>query len=203
MPYAAPFLYLPDAISLTILLLALCLLRRSAIAHLRQELIQNRKDLLLLWFENDLPHNHMAYTGLSRLIDDAIKLVPRISPARLYFLFRLSEEVLGNRPRSFMPWPDDTLSRQFESIPNKRIREKLWRIRLEMNFSLGTFYLMGSLSGWLLSCSIMLRLLRKSFSHSPRAGMDAFFDLAEKTLARTGRHVQRLIFLTKPSGYLP
>lgn len=184
-----PFLYLPDALSLTLLFVALTLLRRSAIAHLRQELLRLRKEMILYWSGNELPFDHAAYQQLRALLAEVAELAPRLSPARFFFINRhVSRSGLGE----MLPSPAAEHVRiQSGSAEDRKAKLKLQRLHLEMNLGVGTFFLLGSISGWMLLCTILIRLaIRKVTGRSAHAA--TVFDLAEKLISRIGFEALKL-----------
>lgn len=178
-----PFLYLPDALSLTLLFVALTLLRRSAIAHLRQELLRLRQEMILYWSCNELPFDHAAYQELRALLARVAELAPRLSPARFFFINRI---VRRNRLGEMLPSQGGELALiGLGSAEERKAKLKLQRLHLEMNLAVGTFFLLGSISGWMLLCSILIRVaFRKVTGRSAHA--PTVFDLAEKLISRIG-----------------
>jgi hypothetical protein len=187
--YTLPFLYLPDAISLILILAALSMLRKVAIHHLCQELLIIRKQLLAFWLDNGLDHNDPGYKALRDLVDSAIRVAPKLSPGRLLFLYRLARKPEAG---GLLPNPAREASRLIACTPNANGRKKLERLQLEMNLGLGTFFLAGSLSGWFLMCIIGFQLTRRTISHYQDDRTDAFFDMAERVLVRLGRRAQQI-----------
>jgi hypothetical protein len=178
-----PFLYLPDALSLTLLIVALTVLRRAAIVHLRQELLRLRKEMILYWSGNELPFDQAAYQQLCALLAEMAELAPRLSPARLFFVHRLASKSgrgeLWSSPKAERPVA------QSGSAGDHQVKLKLQRLHLEMNLAVGTFFLLGSISGWMLLCYVLLRLaVRRIKGRS--ASRVGFFDLSEKLISRIG-----------------
>jgi hypothetical protein len=175
-----PFLYLPDAITLIVLLVLFSMLRSIAIDHMRQELLIIRKEMLLFWLNNGLDYSDSGYTALVNRIDSLIRLAPKLSPGRLAFIYRLQRKLsLPNRSHE--------VSLLIEHTVNANGREKLKKLQMELNLGLGTFYLIGSLSGWLLLFAILPRMLKRTIMLQSDHRTDIFFDLVEKVLGRIGR----------------
>jgi hypothetical protein len=182
-----PFLYLPDAITLILLLVSFVVLRSVAVDHLRQELLIMRKEMLVHWMKNGLNHNESGYVALANLIDTSIRLAPKLSPGRLAFVYRLQKA---------FPFPDPSreVSRLIETTANANGREKLKRLQLEMNLGLGTFFCIGSLSGCFLLLVHLPRILKRAMSHHSENRTDFFFDMVERVLASIGRRAQQIGF---------
>ena len=194
-----PFLYLPDAISLTLLFAALTLLRDSAIAHLRQELLRLRKEMILYWSSNELPFDDAAYQQLRALLAEVAELAPRLSPARFFFISRLvSRSSAGGMPPSLTT---ESPGIQSAGAAHRKMKPKLQRIFLEMNLAVGMFFLLGSISGWMLLSSILIRLAVRKVSGRRSTNRMSVFDLAEKLISRIGFNALRLgIFANRPLG---
>ena len=185
-----PFLYLPDAVSLTLLFVALTLLRRAAIEHLRQELLRLRKEMILYWSGNELPFDHAAYQQLRALLAQVAELAPRLSPARFFFIHRLARRI---GPAKELPLPAGECSGgQSGSSGDRKAGLKLQRLHLEMHLSVGAFLLLGSISGWMLLCSILVRLVLKKLGGRP-ARKVGVFDLTEKLVSRVGFDAVKLV----------
>ncbi len=190
-----PFLYLPDSISLALLLPVLGMLRRSAIAHLHQELFRIRQDIFFHWSDQDLPLNHPAYVRLGSRIDSVSRLAVKLSPARLFFIFRLCKRLIGSNRTELVDAPASRLAYQLEGIDNRYAREKLLRAHLEINFSIGLFFLLGSISGLIFFAVVLFHLLRRVMRDASQKRVDRLFDLAERLFARVGYRVQKLAIL--------
>jgi hypothetical protein len=182
-----PFLYLPDAITLILLLIVFGMLRMAAIDHIRQELLNIRREMLSYWLNNALDTNDCGYVALRNLINSSIKLAPRLTPGRLVFIYRLQR----NRTLS-LPDPSHEVSLLVKGTANANGREKLKRLQMEMNLGLGVFFLMGSLSGWLFLFIIVPRMLKRTISHHKDDRVDFFFDMLERMLLSLGRQAQQI-----------
>ncbi len=193
----SPFLYLPDAITLILLLVVLGMLRSVAINHIRQELLIIRKEMLFYWLNNGLDRNDGGYVALRKLIESSIMLVSRLSPARLIFIYRLQRKRADGGAILRFPNPSREVSLLIENIANAGGRKKLERLQMEMNLGLGTFFLMGSLSGWCLLFIIVPRMLKRTLSHYQDHRTDVFFDMAERVLASLGRKAQQIGYATQ------
>jgi hypothetical protein len=192
MRYSLPFLYLPDAISLILLLIAFTMLRRITIDHIRQELLIIREGMLCYWMNNALDPHDRGYEALGNLIEISLALVPRLSPGRLVFIRRLQRKTAKHT--AMLPWPDPfgETRRLIECTANAKGRELLKRLQMEMNLGLGFFFLMGSLSGWFLMFIIIPRMLKKTFLHHKHHPADFFFDMFERVLGSIGRQALQI-----------
>ena len=56
-----------------------------------------------------------------------------------------------------------------------------------MNLGLGTFILMGSLSGWFLLFVIIPKMLKRTIAQPKANRTDFFFDMLERMLEHLGR----------------
>jgi hypothetical protein len=182
-----PFLYLPDAVTLILLLLALSMLRSAAIGNIRQELLLIRKEMLSFRLNGGRDGADPAYGALRSLVDSSIKLAPELSPARLLFVFRLQRKLAKKGMPLPIPNPALEVNRCIEETAARDARTKLKRLQMEMNLGIGTFFLLGSVSSWVLMFVIVPRLVRRSFTHHPGHRVDAFFDMIERVLSRLGR----------------
>jgi len=183
-----PFLYLPDAVSLALLITALCLLRRLAVARCLQELHRLRLDLLLYWTDRGLPEAHPAYACLANQMRLASTLSPGVSPSRLFFV--------GRRYQRIPVILRDRIDEQgpgLIGIEDTKARERLRRIQLEFDISFGTYYLLGSISGWVVTTVIAVRLIRR-VARRPADRIGWAFDVMEKTFSRLGRRALRLAY---------
>ena len=193
-----PFLYLPDAVTLILLLVILIMLRKVAIAHIRQELMILHEEMLLYWLNNALDLKDPGYTGLCNLVDSCIRLAPRFSPGRLLFIFRLDRKMKREAVLQLLPDPSREVSRLIESTPNANGREMLRRLQLEMNMGLGVFFIMGSLSGWFLFFCIVPRVFKRTVSGRRRFRIDYFFNMMERVLTDLGRKAQQIGLAGQP-----
>ncbi len=190
-----PSLYLPDAISLTLLIIELTLLRQAAVAHCRQEAQRLQVDLLLYWSDRGLPPNHEAYDILRTQFHNAFELSAGISPARLFFAHR--------RFRKFCAGPYQPHLRQWSlesglrTLNDPKVRQRLRKVQLEFDISLGMFLLLGSVSGWLMAGAVLSRLFRRMLSRRRANPMDWGFDLMERLLSHLGRRSLRLRLLSQ------
>ncbi len=189
------FLYLPDAISLVVLIIGLTLLRASAIAHCRQELHRLRLDLLLYWTERGLPARHYGYGNVIGQIVAASELIEALTPARLYFARRLfRRSIPGKRPCA-PPECLQGMKPEFPSLPDPTASEKLRRVQLEFDLSCGIFFLLGSISGWMVTSGILLKLIRRMWARKPANRTDWAFDFMERVFSHEGRCALRLALL--------
>jgi hypothetical protein len=186
-----PFLYLPDAITLILLLVVFGMLRKAAIDHIRQELSIICKEMLLYWLNHGLDFRDRGYLALCDSMESTIGLVPRLSPGRLVFLYGLRRKTEG---ATSLPFPDP--SREvydlIECTPDAKGREKLKRLHLEMNLALGTFFLVGSLSGWFLLLILVLKIFKRTISNYQDHRTDVFFDMFERVLVNHGRQALQI-----------
>jgi hypothetical protein len=193
--YTLPFLYLPDAFSLILLLVVLRMLRKAAIDHIQQELLVLRKDMLIFWIDNSLDCGERGYVALSNLLGSAAKLAPGLSPGRLIFIYRQLRMIdRSGTPLSF-PDPMRDVRVLIEQIENIDAREKLKRIQMEMCLGMGMFFLLGSLSGWLLFWIIIARILKRTAAHYQNNRIDFFFDMIERAMESLGRQVQQIGYI--------
>jgi hypothetical protein len=186
-----PFLYLPDAITLILLLVVFGMLRRAAIDHVRQELSIIRKETLLFWLNHALDFNDRGYWALRHLIDSSMELVPGLAPGRLVFIYRLQRKTEGATSLSF-PDPSREVQYLISCTSNVKGREKLKRLHLEMNMALGSYFLMGSISGWFLLLFLVSKMLKRTVSHYQKHRTDVFFDMFERVLASLGRQALQI-----------
>jgi len=193
-----PFLYLPDAVTLVLLILVLGELRKVAICHLRQELLILRKEMISFWLRSGLDRADAGYLALRDLIDVSIRLAPRLSPARLLFIHRMQKH--GVKRWDPFPDPAGDVGARIRHILNQAGREKLQRLQTEMSLALGSFFLVGSVSGWVLLLVIVPKMIRRSFVHHSRDRADAFFDMTERLLSRAGRRAQQIGFAGQHPG---
>ena len=194
-----PFLYLPDAVSLIIVLIGLTLLRRSVIEHLQCEFMQIREHVRSYRSSTGLPENDPALLALEQHLDSFIRLAPKVSPARLFFVYRQLRKTSERPPRD----PVSDLARCIESVDNAKVRNRLKRFQIEMLLSVGILFLIGSLSGWILLAYILFRVARRLFSHRAGNRIDWSMELMERLTYRIGRQTHRLILLTANSTVQP
>ena len=170
------------------------MLRSVAVSHIRQELLIIRKEMITFWLDRSLERSDAGYLALRGLIDSSIRFAPRLSPARLLFVYRLERKAAkqGN------PLPIADAARMVSLIidrtAHKNGREKLKRLQMEMSLGMGTFFLMGSISGWAVCFVVVLKMIKRSLAHYTVHRTDAFFDMAERVLSRFGRRAQRIGF---------
>jgi hypothetical protein len=194
------FLYLPDAVSLTLLIIALNLLRRSAIAHCQQELHRLRLDLLLCWTDKELPTAHQAYGNLRSQISSASGLLAGVSPARLFFVRDRWQKTAASADQQLLLDWSKGLEPSLQALDDRKARAKLRRIQLEFDISFGMFFLLGSISGWMVTGAILFKLIRRMLSQRPANRTDWAFDLMERIFSRLGRRALRLAFVSQPSA---
>jgi hypothetical protein len=187
-----PFLYLPDAITLILLMIALSMLRSAAVIHIRQELLVVHKEMLVYWLDNRLDRTDRGYLALRSLIESSIRIVSRLSPARLLFVRRLQRRTAKSGALPFSPSKE--VNRLIECTADEKGRAKLKRLQLEMNLGLGTFILIGSLSGWFLLFIIIPRMLKRTIAQPKANRTDFFFDMLERMLGHLGRRTLQVGF---------
>jgi hypothetical protein len=192
-----PFLYFPDAISLILLLAVLGLLRSLAVMHIRQELVALRNEALLFWAGTGLDLRHAAFIGLRRRINSRIDICERLSPAFLWWIHRSSGGAASNRRRELEADYLEAVERELEGIAEAGIRNRILRFNLEGDVSFGTFYVTGSLSGWMLMTPLFCRMIIRVAGYKSGSRVDCFFDMAERVLSRAGR---RAHLLTEATG---
>jgi len=192
-----PFLYLPDAVTLILLVLLLSEMRKVAVCHVRQELLAIREEMIRFWIDNKLAPTDGGYLSLDRWLDSSLRLAPKLSPARLLFVYRFRQRSL--KQGRLLPFPD--LGRvavlDAQRSANGSVDEKLRRLQTEMSLALGAFFLAGSVSGWVVLLLIMPKMIRRSFAHDPGRRIDAFFDMAEHLLSRMGRKALEIGFAVR------
>ncbi len=193
-----PFLYLPDAISLTLVLIALTLLRQTVVEHLRQEFLRIRKEVGTYWSSTGLPCDEPALIALEQHLDSLIRLAPKVSPARLCCVLRRYRET-SRRHDEMQPDPLWELERRIGNIGEAKIRDGLERFQSEILLSIGVFFMVGSLTGWILLLSFLFRLAVRLFSQRSGNRLDWSMELMEKLTYRVGRLTQRLVLLTEKS----
>ncbi len=184
-----PFLYLPDAISLTLATGALWLLRRAAISHCRQELYRINMEVLLCWPDNAALEDGRVYSTFLSRISAGVDLAERVTPARLFFAARLCER-------------DPTIA---ERLPQRTApvgsidvgtRKKLQRLLLESDIGYGMFYMFGSISGCALSSIVLCRLVWRAAARKRKDRIGWTFDALERIFSRAGRRALKLAYLT-------
>jgi len=194
---STPLLYLPDAISLILLLVVLSLLRSLAVMHIRQELAALRNEALLYWAGAGQSLGHEAYMGLCRRIRSRIQMSECLSPAFVFWLGRPSKSVASNVDRKLEGNYREQLQRELEAIAGIAARSKMRRFNLEADVSYGTFYLTGSISGWMLLAPVLFRMLVRASRYRSGNRVDRIFDMAERVLSRAGR---RAYLLARTAG---
>jgi hypothetical protein len=187
-----PFLYLPDAITLILLLIVFGLLRKTAIEHIRQELLFIRKEMLLYWINNALDFRDCGYRALRDLIDKSIYIVPGLTPGRLVFINRLQKNGAEDGTTVSLHDPSHEAGLLIDCTANANGRATLRRLQTEVNMELGVFFLMGSLSGWLLLSVIVPKIFRRTLSHRKDHRVDFFFDMVERVLVNIGRKAEQI-----------
>jgi hypothetical protein len=191
-----PFLYLPDAITLILLMIVFCMLRSAAIIHIRQELLFIHKKMLVHWLENGLDRTDRGYLALRNLIESSIRLAPQLSPGRLMFIHRLQRRAA--KSGALFPSPSREVSRLIEGTPDEKGQAKLKRLQLEMDLVMGTFVLMGSISGWFILSIIIAKMLRRTMARHKVNRIDFFFDVIERMLGHLGRRTLECASLLAP-----
>ncbi len=196
-----PFLYLPDAFTLVLLMLVLDALRRVAVLHIRQELLVIRKEMLAARLAGNPAQPDPAYHSLRSLVDSSIRLAPRLSPARMLFIYRFLRKSAKRGQRWEIPELSSDVFEVVDSCKDIALREKLKRLSSETSIGVGTFFLMGSLSGWAILLAVVPRMVKRTVSRHQDHRTDAFFDLTERILGRFGRRAQKIGALTNlPPG---
>lgn len=194
---ALPFLYLPDAITLILLLVMFSLLRSTAIDHIRQELLKIRKEMLFYWVNNGLDPKDRGYLALRNLIESSTRVLPRLSPGRFMFIYMLRRRTAKRGIMLPLPDPSGECSLMIECSANTNGRKKLKRLQMEMNLALGTFFLLGSLSSWFLAFLIIPRMIKRTISHRRDRRTDFFFDMLERVLGSLGHQAQQIGYAAK------
>ncbi len=192
------FLYLPDVISLVLLTVALTLLRSLAVAHCRQEIHRLRLELLLYWTSKGLYPPQPVYGNLTGQMSAGSELAEGLTPARLFLVRRKCRSISESAFRRLVPdWSQEPGLR---GLHDSKSRERLRRIQLEFDISLGMFFLFGSISGWMVTGGILFNVLRRMAARKPASRTDWAFDLVEKVFSRLGRRALRLAFASHPSA---
>jgi hypothetical protein len=187
-----PFLYLPDAVTIILLILVFTELRKVAICHIRQELLMIRKEMIAFRLNHEPDQADEGYLAFRDLLDSSIRFAPRLSPGRLLFAHRLQKRMREHGLPWPVPDPVRTAGLCIDRIPDKSGRDKLRRLQTEMNLALGAFFLFGSISGWANVLLLVPKMVRRSLAHHPGNRIDAFFDMTERVLSLAGRRAQEL-----------
>jgi hypothetical protein len=174
-----------------LLLVVFGMLRKVTIDHIRQELSIIRKEMLVYWLNHASDFKDRGYLALCDSIKSSIRLAPRLSPGRLMSLYRLRRKTEGARSVSF-PDPSRAVYDLIAYTSDAKGREKLLRLHLEMNMALGTFFLMGSISGWFFLLVLVLKMLKRTISNYRDHRTDVFFDMFERVLVRLGRQALQI-----------
>jgi len=193
-----PFLYLPDAISLMLLFVALSLLRQSAVEHLRMELDRLRREVLEYWLETGAPLKDSSYVSLQSLIDSSDRLADKFSPGRLFFVHLCWRKITKSQNERLFPDPLGEFERQVVAVTEKRILEKLLSFELDMVMKLGVFLMVASISGWISFFYFEFRILWRSRTWPAGNRVDRFMDFNERLVTRMGREAHRLAIQTEP-----
>jgi hypothetical protein len=191
-----PFLYLPDAVSLALLVITLTLLRRSAVEHFHQELLKIRSELMLYCCDIGLPVDHPAYLHIQDEISRIGGIAEKISPARLFFAHCLFKRAFTDESSQVLPFTVGNFGKKLSNLENHQIVEKLSRFQLEINLSLGSLYLLGSISGWILSSRLLLKICARMVARSSKKRIDNHLDLGERLISRLGQQTLTLVFST-------
>ena len=181
-----PFLYLPDAISLAFIVIALHLLRHLAIEHFRQELLKIRNKMVLFCCDAGFPLDHPACLHIHDQITLLGGIAKRISPANLLYIRRVCAEPFKNNPAHILSFAPGHFGEKLDKIESIRIAEKLLTTQLEINLTLGSLYLLGSLSGWMLSSRFLYKIAFRKLAGHPKKKLDMRIDLAERFISRIG-----------------
>jgi hypothetical protein len=197
-----PFLYLPDVVSLALLLITLNFLRRSAVEHFRQELLKIHNDMILYCCDIGLPFNHPACLHIRHEISLVSGMAEKISPARMLFIHRILKRASANESSQSLAIGSN-LERKLSEIENHKIAEKLRGFQLEINLSLGSMFLLGSISGWMLSAQLLFKIAFRKAARRPKKRINNPLDLAEKLISRLGQQTLMLIFASTKALNLP
>jgi hypothetical protein len=197
-----PFLYLPDAISLAFIVIALLLLRRLAVEHFRQELLKIRNKLVLYCCDVGFPLHHPACLHIHDEITLLGRIAERISPANLYYVRRVCMEAFKDNPLEVFSLATDPFGERRDKIENERIAEKLLITQLEIDLTLGSLYLLGSLSGWIISARILYKIAFRKVAAHPRGKLDKRMDLAERFISRIGYRTLVLIAINTKANQI-
>ncbi len=184
-----PFLYLPDAISLTLVTCALWLLRRAAVSHCRQELHRINMEALLYLPESAVSKDGEVYMALLSRISAGVDAAEKVTPARLFFAARLCERdptIAARLPQRTPPMGSTDVE----------TRKRLQRFLLESDVGYGMFYMFGSISGWSLSSIVLCRLVWRAAARKRNDRIGWAFDALERIFSRTGRRALKLACLT-------
>jgi hypothetical protein len=192
------FLYLPDAVSLLLLGVALLLLRKSAVEHLRMELDRLRSQTLDVWRASGASLEDSRYVGLQNLIDSSDRLAEKLSPARLYFVHRCWRKIVKSQHEGLFPYPLGEFERRLTTINDKRILETLAGLKLDLVMKLGVFLVAGSISGWISLFYLESRIIWRSRIWPAGNRVDRFMDFNERLVTRMGREAHRLAILIDP-----
>jgi hypothetical protein len=195
-----PFLYLPDAVSLILLLTALTLLRSAASEHLRQELQTLRMDLLECCDNNSTPPVTLACFHLNRQIHSALESAERMSPVQVMPLARTLSSAPEIDCNDLLPSWMFGLESLLHRVGDKGTRERLRKVQMQVNMNLGVFYLFASVSGWLLTIRTLFLLMRRASSRRSKDRIDWLFDTMERLLIRHGRRAHQLALLAAGSS---
>ncbi len=171
--------------TLLLLMVVFSMLRSAAVIHIKQELLFFHKEMLVHWLDNGLDRTDRGYVALRNLIESSIRLVPQISPGRLLFFRRLQRRTA--KSATLFPSPSREVGLLMEGTQDEKGRAKLKKLQMEMDLGMGTFILMGSLSGWFILSVIMSKMLKRTLSRHKVNRTDFFFDLLERMLVHLGR----------------
>ncbi len=196
---AIPFLYFPDAVTLLLLLTVLGMLRSASIGRFRQELLVIRKEMLIFWVNNGLNPGDAGFRALRDLLECCLLIAPELSPGRLLFLRRLQKKATNSKIPLFLRDPSREVRLQIARTADAKGQEKLKRLQTETGLAVGTFCLVGSVSGWFLSFTIVVRMLKHIFVHCTGNRTDFFFDMLERVLGSLGMQSVHLLYaIQKP-----
>ncbi len=192
-----PFLYLPDAISLAMLIYALTLLRRSSICHCREELYRLQQETLLCWADIAIAEDARVYREVSGRITAGIESLESTTPARLFFIGRACAKIPATVYQHLLPeWAAGT-EPVLLGLEDRKVQQKLQRVLLESDICLGIFYLFGSLSGWAKATVLLCKVIARMPSHKKSHRIDWAFDAMERVFSREGRRALRLAVLCR------
>jgi hypothetical protein len=197
-----PFLYLPDAISIALLVAVLVLLRRLGLEHFRQELIKVRNKLVLACCDAGFPLDHPACLYIHDEIASLERIAEKISPANLLYVRRIWKEISKGDPANVLSYMPDPLGQKLARIENARIAEKLFITQIEINLTLGSLYLLGSLSGWAVASRFLYKIALRKIPGDARKKLDKRMDLAERLISFIGYKVLVLLSL-KTKAVIP
>jgi hypothetical protein len=136
-------------------------------------------------------------------MSSASELLAGVSPARLFFVRGRCQKTAAGACQQLLPDWSKGLEPSLQALDDRKAREKLRRIQLEFDISFGMFFLLGSISGWMVTGAILFKLMRRMLSQRPANRTDWAFDLMERIFSRLGRRALRLALVSQPSARYP